>query len=188
MIVLKMKVVKKRQKALKSNCDILPTMSKQLKIYTIENKEEEKILREKSVPVKEEQFKDSKFHEFLDNLLYTALNSEEQDNVPAGGIAAPQVGENIRVFYTLNYDTDKWQLFINPKITPIGFSKTSTIEGCLSVPNIEGEVLRYRKVKINYQDKNGKRKTKKFKDINAIAVQHELDHLEGVLFIDKMKE
>lgn len=172
----------------KSNCDILPTMSKQLKIYTIEDKEEEKSLRTKSLPVKEEQLKDPKFQEFLDDLLYTAIHSEEQDNVPAGGIAAPQVGENIRAFYTLNYDKDKWQLFINPEITPIGFSKTSTIEGCLSVPNIEGEVLRYRKVKIKYQDKDGKWKTKKFKDINAIAVQHELDHLEGVLFIDKMKE
>lgn len=172
----------------KSNCDILPSMSKQLKIYTIKDKEEEKILRKKSVPVKEELFKDPKFQEFLDDLLYTALHSDEQDNVPAGGIAAPQVGRNIRVFYALNYDTDKWQLFINPEITLIGFSKTSTIEGCLSVPNIEGEVLRYRKVKIKYQDKDGKWKTKKFKDINAIAVQHELDHLEGVLFIDKMEK
>jgi peptide deformylase len=70
----------------------------------------------------------------------------------------------------------------------MGFSKTSIIEGCLSVPNIEGEVLRYRKVKIKYQDKSGKWETKRLKDINAIAVQHELDHLEGVLFIDKMIE
>lgn len=161
-------------------------MAKQLKIYTIKDKNEEEILRKKSVPVKEEQFKDPKFGEFLDDLLYTALHSEDQDNVPAGGIAAPQVGRNIRVFYTLNYDTDKWQLFINPKITPIGFSKTSTVEGCLSVPDIEGEVLRYRKVKIKYQDKNGKWETKKLEDTNAVAVQHELDHLEGVLFIDKM--
>jgi len=177
-----------KKKRKKSNYDILPTMSKQLKIYTIENKEEETILRKKSTPVKEELFKDPKFQEFLDDLLYTALHSEEQGNVPAGGIAAPQVGENIRVFYTLNYDTDKWQLFINPKITPLGFSKTSIIEGCLSVPNIEGEVLRYRKVKIKYQDRNGKWEIKKLEDINAIAVQHELDHLEGVLFIDKINK
>lgn len=163
-------------------------MSKQLKIYTIENKEEEKILRKRSSPVKGDLFKDQKFLEFLDDLLYTALHSEEQGNVPAGGIAAPQVGKNIRVFYALDYDTDKWQLFINPEITPRGFSKITTIEGCLSVPNIEGEVLRYKEVKIKYQDRNGKWKTKKLKDINAIAVQHELDHLEGVLFIDKMKE
>ncbi len=163
-------------------------MPKQLKIYTIKNKEEEEILRKRSSPVKEKQFKDPKFGIFLDDLLYTALHSEDQVDVPAGGIAAPQVGENIRVFYTLNYDTDKWQLFINPKVTPIGFSKASIIEGCLSVPNIEGEVLRYRKVKIKYQDRNGEWKTTKLEDINAIAVQHELDHLEGVLFIDKMIE
>jgi peptide deformylase len=162
-------------------------MPKQLKIYTIEDKDEEKVLRTKSSPVNKEQLQEPKFKKFFKNLLYTAQHSEEQNNVPAGGIAAPQVGKNIRVFYTLNYDTYKWQLFINPKVQPLGFTKISIVEGCLSVPNREGEVLRYKKIKIKYQDEGGNWKTEKFKNINAIAIQHELDHLDGILFIDKIK-
>jgi peptide deformylase len=162
-------------------------MSKQLKIYTIENEIEEKILRKKSLPVPQDNLQETEFKEFLKNLLYTAQHSEEQDNVPAAGISAPQVGRNIRVFYILNYDTYKWQLFINPEIRPIGSGKTSILEGCLSVPNREGEVARYKKIKVKYQDEEGNWRTKKFKNINAIAVQHEMDHLDGILFIDKIK-
>jgi peptide deformylase len=162
-------------------------MAKQLKIFTIEDKEEEKILREKSLPVTNEDLKDNNFKEFLDNLLHTALHSEEQGNVPAGGIAAPQVGIKKRVFHTLNYDTNKWQLFINPEVTPLGFIKTVTKEGCLSVPNREGDVMRYKKVKVKYQDINGEWKTEKYSDLNAVSIQHELDHLDGILFIDRIE-
>jgi peptide deformylase len=161
-------------------------MSKQLKIYTITDKKEEEVLRQKSSPVQEDQMKTSEFKEFLKDLLYTAQHSEEQGNVPAGGISAPQVGRNIRVSYILNYTTNQWQLFINPEVEPNGFAKISTIEGCLSVPNREEEVMRYKKVKVKYQDEDGNWKTKKFKDYNAVTIQHELDHLDGILFIDKI--
>ena len=162
-------------------------MSKQLKIYTIADKEEEELLRTKSLPITNERMKDPKFKEFLQNLLYTAQHSEEQDNVPAGGIAAPQVGENLRVFYILNVDTNKWQVFINPEVQPLGFTKTYSLEGCLSVPDREEEVMRYKKTKIKYQDIDGEWKTEKFKNVNAIAIQHELDHLDGILFIDRIE-
>lgn len=162
-------------------------MAKQLKIYTIDNKNEEKSLREKSLPVTEIELKDSAFKEFLDDLLFTALHSEEQGNVAAGGIAAPQVGEKKRVFYILDYDTNEWKLFINPEVTPHGFAKTVTKEGCLSVPNREEDVLRYKKIKIKYQDIDGNWKNEKYSDLNAVSIQHELDHLDGILFIDRLK-
>ena len=166
--------------------DILFSMPKQLKIYTIEDKEEEKLLRKKSLPVDQEQLKEPMFREFLKDLLYSAQNSEEQGNVPSCGISAPQVGKNIRVFYILNYDTNEWQVFINPEVEPIKYTKIFSLEGCLSVPNREEEVMRYKKVKAKYLDKNGNWKTKKFKDYNAITIQHELDHLDGILFIDRI--
>lgn len=162
-------------------------MSKHLKIYTIDNKEEEKVLRTKSVPVSDKQLKDPSFKEFLEDLLYTAQHSEEQGKDPAGGIAAPQTGKNLRVFYILNYDTQKWQLFINPEVEPLGLKKIFSSEACLSVPNREEDVMRYRKVKIKYQDKEGKWKTEKFKNFNAITVQHEKDHLDGTLFVDRIQ-
>jgi peptide deformylase len=162
-------------------------MAKQLKIYTIEDKKEEDFLRQKSLPVKNDEFKLKSFQQFLEDLLFTAQHSEEQGNVPAGGIAAPQVGVNKRIFYTLNYDTDKWQLFINPEITPLGYTKTVTREGCLSVPGKEEDVMRYQKIKIKYQDKDGNYKSGKYKDLNAVSIQHELDHLDGILFIDRIE-
>ena len=131
--------------------------------------------------------KQAEFKEFLDNLLYTAQHSEEQNNVPAGGIAAPQVGENLRVFYILNVDTNKWQVFINPEVQPLGFTKTYSLEGCLSVPYREEEIMRYKKIKVKYQNIDGNWKTEKYKNLNAIAIQHELDHLDGILFTDRIE-
>ena len=162
-------------------------MAKQLKIYTTENKEEEKFLRGKSKYVSTKEISSGKFKLFTKDLLYTARHSQEQDNEAADGIAAPQVGQSLRVFYIQNHETDKWQLFINPEVTPLGFLKITGIEGCLSVPNREGEVMRYKRVKVRYQDIDGKWKTEKFKDYNAVIIQHELDHLDGILFIDRLE-
>jgi len=158
------------------------SMAKALRILTIENKDDEKILRKKSTPVQTKEFKTKELDEFLDNLLETAKQSKE----PAGGIAANQVGVNKNIFYLLNYDTNEWELFINPTVEPEGFAKTSIEESCLSVPGREEEVLRYKKVKVKYQDREGNKQTKKYSDLNAITIQHEKDHLEGILFIDRI--
>ena len=163
-------------------------MSKALKILTIENPEEEATLRERSYLVTSEILHSNEFKSFMEDLLYTAEHSEDQGNVPAGGIASIQVGKPFRAFYSLNYDTNQWELFINPTVEPEGFLKVKGEEGCLSVPNKVGNVERYYKIKIKYQDKDGKWITKRYKDINATSIQHEYDHLEGILFIDKMEK
>ena len=157
-------------------------MAKELKILTIDNKEEEKILRTKSSPVGQDEFGKKELIDFSEDLLETAKRSQE----PAGGIAAPQVGKNKNIFFLLNYDTDEWEIFINPIVQPLGYSKTSVEESCLSVPNREEKVLRYKKIKITFQDLEGKKHVKKFSDLNAITIQHEKDHLEGILFIDRI--
>lgn len=157
-------------------------MARELKIYTIEDKNEEKILRTKSVDVSESEFGTEEMDEFLDNLLETAKKSDE----PAGGIAAPQVGVNKNIIYLLNYDTDEWEVFINPQLQPEGFTKMSIEESCLSVPKREEKVLRYKKIKITFQDRFGKKQTKKYSELNAITLQHEKDHLDGILFIDRV--
>ena len=163
-------------------------MAKPLKILTIEDAKEEQILRGKSSLVTPEILQSKEFTTFLEDLLYTAEHSEDQGNVPAGGIAAIQVGKPYCVFYSLNYDTNEWELFINPSVEPEGFLKIKGEEGCLSVPKKVGHVERYYKVKIKFQDKNGKWITKRYKDINATSIQHEHDHLEGILFIDRMEK
>lgn len=163
-------------------------MSKALNILTTKDSKEESILRGKSLLITPDELKSKEFKEFLEDLLYTALHSEEQGNVPAGGIAAIQVGKNKRVFYSLNYDTEQWELFINPTVEPHGFLKVTGEEGCLSIPNFTGNVSRYFKIKVRYQDLDGNWITKKYNDINAASIQHEFDHLDGILFTDRMEK
>lgn len=158
---------------------------KQLKIFTIEDPKEEKFLREISKDVPIEEVKSEEFQDFLKELLHTAKTSEEQVGVESGGISAPQVGVDKRVSYILNYDTNEFEVLINPVVQNIGNKKDIDVEGCLSVPNLEKNVERFRKIKVKYIDKEGHRVNRRFSGINARVVQHEVDHLDGVLFIDK---
>ncbi|MDD3474592.1 MAG: peptide deformylase [Candidatus Dojkabacteria bacterium] len=158
---------------------------KQLKIYTIENKEEEIILRNKSKEVSPKELKTKEFQEFLEDLLHTAKTSEEQVGIESGGISAPQVGVNKSVVYIFNYDTNEFELILNPVVQNIGSKTDIDIEGCLSVPNVEKNVERFKKIKVKYMDKDGKIIKRRFSGLNARVVQHENDHLNGILFIDK---
>ena len=97
------------------------------------------------------------------------------------GIAAPQVGEALRMV-VIDIGDGLIEL-VNPKITFREGSETDS-EGCLSVPGIFGEVERAAKVKVEFLDRRGKRKHITAKGLLARCIQHELDHLEGVLFID----
>lgn len=161
-------------------------MPKVMKILTIEDPKEEKILREISKEVTPEQLKSSEFRDFLHDLLHTAKNSNDQVGFNAGGIAAIQVGRPLRVFYTLNYDTDEFELFINPKVDVVKPSQIVAKEGCLSIPNREGNVARFEKVRVTYLDLDGNIQKKNYTGWNARGIQHETDHLNGVLYIDKL--
>ena len=100
------------------------------------------------------------------------------------GIAAPQVGESLRMV-VIDVGDGLIEL-INPKIT---FREGSEIdsEGCLSVPGMFGDVERAAKIKAEFLDRRGKRKHITATGLLARCIQHELDHLEGVLFIDIAK-
>ena len=99
------------------------------------------------------------------------------------GIAAPQVGVNKRLFIAI-LDNSRIELFVNPTIVSHSEELEVNTEGCLSVPNKHGDVERYLSVKVKYF--NGKeQKTESFEEMNARIIQHEYDHLQGVLYIDK---
>lgn len=157
-------------------------MAKTLRILTIKKKKDLETLRIVSDEVKKEEFGDQSFNKFLDDLLETAIGSK----IPACGISSPQVGVNKRVFYINNYDTKEWELFINPIVEPINFTKIESDEACLSIPNCEGRVSRYKRVKVKFQDRKGIWYIKKYDDYNAITIQHENDHLDGILFTDRV--
>lgn len=114
------------------------------------------------------------------------------------GLAAPQIGKNVRVF-VINYKGFK-RVVINPEIisktpkpqetkTPSKEKSTSEIlEGCLSLPNYYCPLKRNQKVKIKYQNEKGEEKTETFTGFHTQIVLHEIDHLNGILFLDRLLE
>ncbi len=144
---------------------------------------------------------------------------ETLKNTPSGvGLAAPQVGESLRVFIVSEeseeidraeksgwerrnrknlteknqepYEKRKWKyyVFINPTSKSVSRRKIEDSEGCLSVHGKFGRVLRHEKIMLEAYDENGKKFTRGSSGFFARVIQHELDHLNGTLFIDKAEE
>lgn len=111
------------------------------------------------------------------------------------GIAAPQVGASIRLFIidTIQImeeeklDEGIKKVFINAKIIEETGEMWVYEEGCLSIPNIRGDVERQQKVRIQYLDENFEKHDEIYEGINARVIQHEYDHIEGILFVEKLK-
>ncbi len=131
--------------------------------------------------------------DFGDDLLKLALDMKlvchQYDWV---GLAAPQIGIPLRVIYTTQRKkTPKWlkyitdQIMINPTLILDSGTTNSDIEWCLSLPGIEGKVRRFDRVKVSFQDTDGKTISKIYKWFDARIIQHEIDHLDGILFIDR---
>jgi peptide deformylase len=122
----------------------------------------------------------------------------------AGGLAAPQIGENLNIFVVRRVDLEEqykksknelmpeklWEVIINPKIKKLGKRKTTFWEGCLSVENGEvfGPVTRPSFVKIEYIDRYGNTQKLTAVDFLAHEIQHEIDHLMGVNFLKYVKD
>lgn len=131
------------------------------------------ILREKCVPIGNV---DLNLIKLLDDMKETLKDAQ------GAGLAAPQVGKNIRVFIV---DTeDGYYEFINPKILGVSGSQYG-VEGCLSVKGKWGDVKRPKKVTIEATDRYGQRFKVVARDFFARAVCHENDHLDGILYTDK---
>ncbi len=105
------------------------------------------------------------------------------------GLAAPQVNHFIRVFVidllTEDGKPDVLYEFINPKLSN-GSGQVIYEEGCLSVPGLTEEVKRKEAITVEYQDRHGKKHLMEAQDLLAVAMQHENDHLDGVLFVDRL--
>ena len=104
------------------------------------------------------------------------------------GLAAVQVGYQSRIFVMdCTRAGESPQVFINPEIHKKSKESMIDFEGCLSAPGKKGEVRRYLRITLNYQDEKGEEQTKTFYNLAARCVQHELDHLDGKLCIDYEK-
>ncbi|GAB5409869.1 MAG: peptide deformylase [Balneolaceae bacterium] len=140
------------------------------------------VLREKTKPITEFSEETRKF---IADLFETMYNSE------GVGLAAPQVGKSLQVFVI---DADNMMdedeelpgpmAFINPKIIEKKGRQIPMDEGCLSIPDVTDKVLRPETIVINYKDENFKDQTLEATRWLARVIQHEYDHLQGILFID----
>jgi len=152
-------------------------MAKKLQIETgVDNP----ILRAISKPVIKFDKSLKKFVKNMTNTMHAAKGI---------GIAAPQVGENIRMFLAALNEGKKDSMLvpmINPKILWMDDETCVAEEGCLSVPDVYGNVERSVAVEIEFFSLDGARQIMRLCDLNARVVQHELDHLDGVLFVDKL--
>lgn len=154
------------------------------KSYPIQRWVNNPILRRKSEEVKKIDDNIRSFAKVLKILMY------EYDWV---WLAAPQIWNNIRIIAVTfwekkrnKYNFLRDEIMINPKITY--FSKKTNIdeEGCLSLPGITWDVERFNEIEVEYLDINWKKNKVRLKDLNARIVQHEIDHLDGILFVDKL--
>ncbi|MDR2824060.1 MAG: peptide deformylase [Prevotellaceae bacterium] len=153
-----------------------------LPIYTYGNA----VLRKKSKPI------DSNFpniKELVDNMF------ETMHNACGVGLAAPQIGRDIRVlvidFAQIEDEKDpelsKFRIsMINPEMLEMSEETSTEEEGCLSIPGISENVTRSKYIKIKYSDTDFVEHTEEFADYRARAIQHEYDHLEGTMFTDKV--
>ena len=122
----------------------------------------------------------------IQDLTDTLLAQTDPEGV---GIAAPQIGKLIRIFI-IRTESDKIIPFINPVIT--NFSKETyfekvpkdkgILEGCLSIPQIYGKVTRSYQISVSWTNSDGQSQTQDFKGLEATYIQHEFDHLNGILF------
>lgn len=103
------------------------------------------------------------------------------------GLAATQVGLKDRFFVAKSgKEDDQFIMVINPKITSLSKKTKTYFEGCLSAPNVWGQVKRHIRIKVSYLDEKGKSITKSLAGIPAWIFQHEIDHLDGILFQDRV--
>lgn len=142
------------------------------------------VLRERARPLDKSDIRNAAIQKLIDDMIDTM---HEYHGV---GLAAPQVHEGLRMFVAM-LDEDpgvksEAAVIINPEIVANGAAIEEGWEGCLSIPDIRGMVPRYTDIRLKALDRTGRSLELPLKDFPARVAQHETDHLDGVLFFDRM--
>lgn len=160
-----------------------------------------KILRQKSAEVLTREIKKPKIQALIEEMKKVLVANAEKGGV---ALAAPQIGYNSRIFIIWEKlikiskgenikkaaekqeaEPEKFLVFINPEIVKKSKKKKIMEEGCLSVDGVQGKVKRPEKITVKAFDENGKEFQMSATGIMSQAIEHEFDHLDGILFIDK---
>lgn len=148
------------------------------------------VLRQVSREVTKSELASEAMQRFIDDLIETMHDAN------GAGLAAPQVYEPVRIAaieinknprypYKPNYPLT---VLVNPVVTPTTEETFLNYEGCLSVPNLRGEVRRFAGVRVRAWDRHGKDLDFEVKGLTAGTFQHELDHLDGKVFVDRVED
>ncbi|MGE0705146.1 MAG: peptide deformylase [Vicinamibacterales bacterium] len=142
------------------------------------------VLRMRARPIDRSELSSQVMQTLIDDMIETMV---EYKGV---GLAAPQVHQGLRLFVA-SLDSDDSNapahVMVNPEVVPIGSDTEDDWEGCLSIPDIRGRVPRAREVRVRALDRHGERFELRAHGFPARIIQHETDHLDGVLFFDRMK-
>ena len=147
------------------------------------------VLRGRAHALERAEIRKAPVQRLIDDMIETML---EYHGV---GLAAPQVHEGVRLFVAVlntrdpvgdEPDADPVAI-INPEITPVGGDLVEGWEGCLSIPDIRGQVPRAREITVRGMDRKGSALELRVHDFPARVIQHETDHLDGILFFDRMR-
>jgi peptide deformylase len=149
------------------------------------------VLRTRARPLERSEVRSAAIQRLIDDMIDTMA---EYHGV---GLAAPQIHESLRLFVAaideVPGDGDESETqpepiaLINPEITVVGGDIVEDWEGCLSIPDIRGRVPRAREIKVRALDRDGNRVELSAQDYRARVIQHETDHLDGILFFDRMR-
>ena len=141
------------------------------------------VLRTRARPLERDEIGTPRIQQLIDDMFETMHDSR------GIGLAGPQVHEGIRLFVAGVDDEEGTippMVMINPEVTPLGSDVEEDWEGCLSVPDIRGRVTRATDVRVRALDRHGKPISMTADGFPARVIQHETDHLDGVLFFDRM--
>lgn len=153
------------------------------RVLQVTNAEDAKILKGVSTDV---NLKDETLPLLLDRMLATVQDPENT----GVGIAAPQIGINKNVILVQRFDKpgEPFEAYLNPKIKWRSSLLRKGTEGCLSIADVKGDVLRNYTIQIAYYDKDGKHHEEIIEGFTAVIFQHETDHLMGILFTDRLEK
>ena len=144
------------------------------------------VLRETADPIDPADIYNPEFQDFIDSMIATM---HEYDGV---GLAAPQVhvSRRVVVFHEgaglVDENEEPITALINPVIEPVGEDLAAMWEGCLSVPGLRGRVTRPAAIRVRALDRQGRPVELELEDFDAVVTQHECDHLDGILYVDRL--
>lgn len=151
------------------------------------------VLRVPTTPVELTDIGSPRVQDLIDDLVDTMRAAN------GAGIAAPQVGSSLRVAIAeVRADTTHQRypykpeipltVLVNPVLEPVGDTTEDIIEGCLSVPGLRGEVARHERIRVSWHDREGTPHSQEFAGVTAGTFQHECDHLDGRVFLDRVSD